>query len=152
MKDNFSTPNLSIKTVEINDGGNNYKCQIQTIKDFIQLSLFMEPNLKQEGIIHITNIQSQIVAFINYKINEIFEEINLLNKECFSLIKEGNKYSLKIEFKVFRKKQYLKIDLFPKDNININQEDLYKTIAELKEIIKSKDEKIKKIRRRAKSI
>ena len=145
MEDICSTPNLSIKTVEINDGGNNYKCQIQTIKDFIQVSLFIEANLKQEGIIHITNIQSQIVAFINYEISEIFEEINLLNKECFSLIKEGNKYSLKIEFKVFRKKQYLKIDLIPKDNNNINQEDLYKTIAELKEIIKSKDEKIKKL-------
>ena len=47
MEDVCQTQNLITKTVEINDGGNNYKCQIQTIKDFIQLSLFIEANLKQ---------------------------------------------------------------------------------------------------------
>ena len=145
MEEISLTPNISIKTLELNEGGNNYKCQIQTIKDFLQVSLFIGDILKQEGTIHLSKIQNQVNAFNDYNINEIFEEINLLNKESFNIIKEGNKYKLKIEFTVFRKKKYVYIDLIPNDNVNINKEDFVKTITELKEIIKTKDEKIKQL-------
>ena len=51
--------------------------------------------MKQEGNIHITKIQNQILAFGDYNINEIFEEINALNQESFSIIKEANKDKIK---------------------------------------------------------
>ena len=78
----------SLKAIEINEGVNGYKCQIQTIKEFIQVSLFINDNIKQEGRIHITKIQNEIGAFIGYNINEIFEEINLLKDNCFSIFKK----------------------------------------------------------------
>ena len=96
MEEICPTPNINIKTVDLNEGRNNYKCQIQTIKDFLQVSLFIGEIIKQEGTIHLSKIQNQISAFYDYNINEIFEEINLLNKESFNIIKEGNKYMLKI--------------------------------------------------------
>ena len=145
MEDNHSTPNTGLKTVQIIEGQNTYKCQIQTIQDFLQVSLFIGDNLKQEGNIHITKIQNQILTFVGYNINEIFEEINALNQESFSIIKEANKDKIKIEFIILRKKKYLYIDLIKEENININNNDLIKTITELKEIIKSKDEKIKSL-------
>ena len=144
MEDNHSTPNTCLKTVQIIEGQNTYKCQIQTIQDFLQVSLFIGDNLKQEGNIHITKIQNQILTY-GYNINEIFEEINALNQESFSIIKEANKDKIKIEFIILRKKKYLYIDLIKEENININNNDLIKTITELKEIIKLKDEKIKSL-------
>ena len=132
----------SLKTIEINEGSNGYKCQIQTIKDFIQVSLFINDNIKQEGRIHITKIQNEIGAFIGYNINEIFEELNLLQREGFSVIKKGDKYILKIEFVIFRKKKYLEIELANIEN-DIDKNDLIQTITELKQIIKTKDEQIK---------
>ena len=139
------TPNPSLKTVQITHGQTVYKCQLQTIQDFLQVSLFIGDNLKQEGNIHITKIQNQIFAFMGYNINEIFEEINALNKESFSIVKEGNKDKIKIEFIILRKKKSLYIDLIKNENMNMNNNDLIKTITELKEIIKSKDEKIKSL-------
>ena len=144
MEDNHSTPNTGLKTVQIIEGQNTYKCQIQTIQDFLQVSLFIGDNLKQEGNIHITKIQNQILTY-GYNINEIFEEINALNKESFSIVKEGNKDKIKIEFIILRKKKSLYIDLIKNENMNMNNNDLIKTITELKEIIKSKDEKIKSL-------
>ena len=132
------TPNTGIKTIEINESGNRYKCHIQTIKDFIQISLFINDNNKQEGRIHLSQIQNQIFTFMSYNINEIFEDINLLNDRSFSVIKKEDKYILKIEFIILRKKQYLEIELIS----NINNNDLIQTITELKQIIKEKDNEI----------
>ena len=95
MEEICQTPNINIKTVELNEGGNNCKCLIQTIKDFLQVSLFIGEIMKQEGTIHLSKIQNQISAFDDYNINEIFEEINALNQESFSIIKEANKDKIK---------------------------------------------------------
>ena len=142
------TPNTAIKTIEINESGNRYKCHIQTIKDFIQISLFINDNNKQEGRIHLSQIQNQVFAFMGYNINEIFEDINLLNERSFSVIKKEDKYILKIEFIILRKKQYLEIELLPNNNINNN--DLIQTITELKQIIKEKDNEINSLKNKLK--
>ena len=99
------TPDINIKTVEINEGEYKYRCQIQTIKNFLQVSLFSGNILKHQGTIHLSKIQNQIYALADYTINEIFEEINLLNIDKFSLTKDGNKYKLKIEFVILRRKK-----------------------------------------------
>ena len=71
MEDNHSTPNTGLKTVQIIEWQNTYKCQIQTIQDFLHFSLFIEGNLEHEGNIHITKIQNQILTY-GYNINEIY--------------------------------------------------------------------------------
>ena len=65
MEDMPLTPNPSLKTVQITEGQTVYKCQLQTIQDFLQVSLFIGDNLKQEGNIHITKIQNQILKYHN---------------------------------------------------------------------------------------
>jgi hypothetical protein len=42
----ISSSQLNIKTVEIKEGENKYKCQIQIIKNFIQVSLYIDNILK----------------------------------------------------------------------------------------------------------
>ena len=145
MEKAILTPSAStnIKTVEIIEEGNKHKCQIQAIKAFIQVSIFSGNALKYEGSISLPKIQNQIYAFTTYSINEIFEEINLLDTQNFNLIKEEEKYKLKIEFTILRKKINLFINLNDDKNMNLNKDDLISTITELKQIIKIKDEKIK---------
>ena len=145
MEKSILTPSTStnIKTVEIIEEGNKHKCQIQAIKAFIQVSIFSGNALKYEGSISLPKIQNQIYAFTTYSINEIFEEINLLDSQNFNLIKEEEKYKLKIEFTVLRKKINMFINLNDDKNMNLNKDDLISTITELKEIIQTKDEKIK---------
>jgi len=132
--------NILIKSLEIENEVNKYICKIQIIKQILNISLYINNNiLKYEGNITINKIQNQIGTFNDYNINEIFEEINILNNNNFKLIKENNnKYKLKIEFIILRRKKYLYINLY--NNI---KEDYIKNISELKEIIKKKDEEIK---------
>jgi len=115
--------------------------RILLVEVIYYISLYINDNiLKYEGNITINKIQNQIGTFNDYNINEIFEEINILNNNNFKLIKENNnKYKLKIEFIILRRKKYLYINLY-NDN---NKEDYIKYISELKEIIKMKDEEIK---------
>ena len=120
------TQNFFIKNVEIDFEWMKYYCKIQTIKDFIVVSL--ESKVKYEGYIHISKIQNQIVAFYDCNINKIFEEINLLNDDCFSLIKEQDKYKLKIKFIIFRIEKDLIIDLEENKKINLSKDDLIANI------------------------
>ena len=141
MEESKLTQNILIKSIEIENEGNKYICKIQIIKQILNISLYINNNiLKYEGNITLNKIQNQIGAFNDYNINEIFEEINILNNNNFILIKENNnKYKLKIEFIILRRKKYLYTKLY-NDN---NKEDYIKYISELKEIIKMKDEEIK---------
>ena len=135
----------SLKTIEINKEGKNYICQIEVIEELIQANLFLDKKIKFRGIIFLEKIQSQIKAFFDYNINEIFEEINQLNPKYFSIIKEKNKYKLKIEFIILRKKRNIIIDLnetkIKEDINNINYENM---IKEKDNIIFALQEKIKK--------
>ena len=134
------TPNIDIKEIEINEGDNKYKCQIQIIKDFIQVILYSNNIIKYKGNIHISKIEYYLGIY-NYNIEEIFEEINILNKDNFNIIKEMNIYKLKIEFIILRKKRYIYIEL--NNNNNLNENDYINEIYKLKEIIKNKDNQIK---------
>jgi len=143
MKTPKSTLDNSFKIVEFENEGNKYICKIQVINHFIHISVYLSNTLKFEGCISLPKIQNQIVAFFYYNINEIFEEINLLDSNNFSLIKENNENKLQIKFIILRRKQYLYINL--DENMNLIDNDLIKQISELKEIIKMKDEKINEL-------
>ena len=139
-----STPNIRIKTLEINNEGNKYKCELQIIKNFIVVSLYINNEIKYEGNISLPRIQIQISTFINYNINDIFEEINILNINNFKLIKIDNKYKLKIEFIILRKINELYIEL--EEYNKLNKDDILKEIIQLKEIINNKDNQIKSLK------
>ena len=141
-------PDISLDSIEIIDEEKKYICKIELIDDnFIQANIFLNNELKYKGDIFLDKIQSQIKAFLDYNINEIYEEIKQLNFNNFSLKKEKNKYKLIIEILVLRKKKNIIIDL------NENKKDLIKeTINNYEKIIKEKDilisnlkEKIKKL-------
>ena len=131
MEEPIPTPNLSIKNIEIEFEGKKFLCKIHTIKDFLSISL--ENSLKYEGYINAVKIQNQIITFNDYNIDEIFEEINLLENDSFSLVKEQEKYILKIKFTILRKAKYLLVDLEENKNVDASKDDL---IGELKDIIK----------------
>ena len=142
-KVNKSNPNFDIKVIKLNIGKDNYKCIIQIIQNYLQISIYSGDALKYQGNIHLSKIQTQIKTFLEYTIDEIFEEISLLNDNNFNLIKDMDKFSFQIEFKILRRHRYLYIDLIKDNNISLNTNDYIKTISELKEIIKAKDARIK---------
>ena len=135
------TPNINIKEIYVNEDDNKYKCLIQVIKEFLHVSLYDNNVLKYKGYLHISNIQNSLGIY-NFNIDDIFNEVRDLNNDKFNLIKDINKYQLKIEFKILNKKRNINIDLNENDNQNIKNNDFIKTINELKEIIKMKDNRI----------
>ena len=140
-----SIKDILIKSIEIENEGNKYKCNIQIIKEILNISININNNI-YEGNITLNKIKNEIETFNDYNINEIFEEINILNKNNYKLIKENNnKYKLKIKFIILRRKKYLYINLY-NNNKDIDKNELIKYISKLKEIIKIKDKKIKELK------
>ena len=120
-------PNTLLKNVSIDYEGKRCSCKIQVIKKYLVLSL--DNPLKLEGYIHLSKIQNQIEAFTGSDINDIFEEINLLSDDRFTLKKVGEKYRLNIKLIIFRKEKDLMIELENK-NINLEKDDLINHISE----------------------
>ena len=130
--------NLGIKEVELRDGENKLKCEIQIIGKFFQASIYDSDNtLLHQGDIHVNRIRAQIYAFTDVRIGEIFDEINKLENDKFKLLKEQKK--LQIEFTILDRKKYITICL----NDDISNNDYIRTIKELKEQIKDKNNRIK---------
>ena len=130
--------NIGIKEVELRDGENKLKCEIQVIGKFFQASIYDSNNtIKHQGDIHVNRIRAQIYAFTDVRIGEIFDEINKLENDKFNLLKEQKK--LQIEFTILDRKKYITICL----NDDISNNDYIRTIKELKEQIKDKNNRIK---------
>ena len=130
--------NLGIKEVELRDGENKLKCEIQIIGKFFHASIYDSDNtLLHQGDIHVNRIRAQIYAFTDVRIGEIFDEINKLENDKFNLLKEQKK--LQIEFTILDRKKYITICL----NDDISNNDYIRTIKELKEQIKDKNNRIK---------
>ena len=69
-----------IKLIEIKHEGIKYVCKIKIIEeDLINISIYLDNELKYQGNIFLEKIQAQVKTFIDYNITEIFEEINHLN-------------------------------------------------------------------------
>ena len=145
------TPENPIRSIEINNEGKKYYCTIEMIDELIEANIFLDKKLKFKGNIFLEKIQSQIKTFLDYNIYEIFEEINQLNSNRFLLIKENNKYKLKIEFTILRKKRSIVINLNENKN-KLNDNKMNDTINNYEKLLKEKDniilelkEKIKKL-------
>ena len=111
MKKNLIRPDASLEPLEINIEENKYICKIQIIDELIYTNIILYNKVKYKGRIFLEKIQSQIKAFFDYNIYEIFEEINHLNSNNFSLINEYKQYKLRIKFTILRKEKYIFIDL-----------------------------------------
>ena len=124
------TPNDNIKEIELIEGNTKYKCEIKKEKDiygdYLDISVYNN-KIKYNGIIHIYNIQNQL-GVLNYNIDYIYRSIDILSNNKFKLMKDNNKFRLKIELIILTQKRYIDIDLY--DNINNNNE-------YIKEIIKA---------------
>ena len=134
----METSNSSLaKSVQIEYEGIIYICKIE-IKDeeLININIYLDNKLKYKGNICLEKIQIKIKTFLDYNINEIFEEINKLNNNNFIIIKENNKYKLKIKFIILRRENYLYINL--NENIIKEKDNI---ILELKEKIKFLEQK-----------
>ena len=106
-----------IKIIDIEYEGIKYICKIKIIEEeLININIYLDNKLKYKGNILLEKIQIQIKTFLDYNINEIFEEINKLNNNNFKIIKENNKYKLKIKFIILRRKKYLYINLYNNNN------------------------------------
>ena len=130
--------NSNIKEVELRDGDTLYKCKVELKDEYVQANIYNNNDkLLHHGDIHVNRIRSQIFAFTDVKIGEIFEEINKLNYDKFNLLKEQSK--LQIEFSIFNRQKYITICL----DDNLTSTAYLRAIKELKEQIKEKDSKIK---------
>ena len=133
-----SFSSYSPKIFELNNEGKNFICKIELIKEQILANLYLDRKLIYQGKIYLEQIQLQIKAFLDFNINQIFNEINQLNPKSFSISKEKNKYKLKIEFLILSLKKNIIIDL----NENNLDDDI---INNYEDIIKGKDSTITKL-------
>ena len=140
MEASLQKSKISLKKVEIDFEGKKLNCKIQTIKEYLIISI--DSLFKYKGYAHLSEIKNQI-PFGYCDINDIFEKINLLDKDNFSLIKENDKYYFIITFEINSKEKNLIINLDENININLSKDELVSYILEPKEIIKNKDEEEK---------
>jgi len=130
--EDINTSSSIIKLINIEYEGIIYMCKIELKEEeIININIYLDNKLKYLGNIFLEKIQIQIKAFLDYNINEIFEEINKLDNNNFSIIKENNKYKLKIKFIILRRKKYLYINL----NSNNNNNEYYENIIKEKDKI-----------------
>ena len=109
------TPNDNLKEIELIEGNIKYKCEIQKDDDKLNISVYNN-KIKIEGEIHIYYIQYRL-GLLNYNIDDIYRTIYILNNNKFKLIKDNNKYKLRIEFIILTQKKY--IDIYLYDNIKL---------------------------------
>ena len=152
---------INSKTIEYE--GKIYNCKFQIIEEeSIDISIFLLNSLIFKGNITLEKIKMQIFYFSQSNINEIYEEIIQLDFDNFSIIKENDKYKLKIKLIFMKKEKYLLIDLIENKDKNLINNDIInyyeniikeknKTISELREIIKFKDEKNKALKEQLKN-
>mgnify|MGYP002627169453 CR=1 FL=1 len=130
--------NANMKEVELRDGDNIYKCKIELKDEYFEAFIYDNNNeLIHQGDIHVNRIRSQIYAFTDVKIAEIFDEINKLGNNKFNWLKDQNK--LQIEFSIFNRQKFITICL----DDNLTNNDYLRAIKDLREQIKEKDNRIK---------
>ena len=129
--------NANMKEVELRDGDNIYKCKIELKDKYFEAFIYDNNNeLIHQGDIHVNRIRSQIYAFTDIKIAEIFDEINKLGNDKFNWLKDQNK--LQIEFSIFNRQKFITICL----DDNLTNNDYLRAIKDLREQIKEKDNRI----------
>ena len=115
-----------------------YSCKLIS-KDgqVLNVELSEDLFLKFNGSINLKDIYSQIHAFDEYTMEEVFSVMKDLSEEKFNLIKESDKFKLDIKIPVMKKEKHLIIDLNP---IIESTDDIIQRLLKLE---KNQEERIK---------
>ena len=109
-----------LKNVEIVFEGNSYSCELKPdTNDSISCNIYLNGLPNFEGKIALKDIYSQIPAFDEYSMEEIFNVLNDVEKDKFELVNSSNQYKLKILIKVIKKMKELNIPLEHKSPSNM---------------------------------
>ena len=109
-----------LKNVEIVFEGNSYSCELKPdTNDSISCNIYLNGLPNFEGKIALKDIYSQIPAFDEYSMEEIFNVLNDVEKDKFELVNSSNQYKLKILIKVIKKMKELNIPLECKSPSNM---------------------------------
>ena len=108
------------KNVEIVFEGNSYSCELKPdTNDSIACNIYQNGLPNFEGKITLKDIYSQIPAFDEYSMEEIFNVLNEVEKDKFELVNSSNQYKLKIMIQVIKKMKELNIPLEHKSPSNM---------------------------------
>ena len=149
-----------LKNIEIIFEGNTYSCELKPdTNDSIICNIYQNGFPNFEGKITLKEIYSQINAFEDYSMEELFTILKDIEKDKFELINASDKYNLKISIQVLKKIKELNIHLEKKSQSNseilqflLNEvktqekqiEMLEKELASLRELKKKENERKKK--------
>ena len=108
-----------LKNIEIIFEGNTYSCELKPdTNDSIICNIYQNGFPNFEGKITLKEIYSQINAFEDYSMEELFTILKDIEKDKFELINSSDKYNLKISIQVLKKIKELNIHLEKKSQSN----------------------------------
>ena len=96
MENQASKQDSCFKNIQIESNKKNNILKIHVVENLIEIVIFVDNRSVYKGNISKENISNQIITFTKYNIDEIFEEISFLESNCFNIVKEHEKYKLKI--------------------------------------------------------
>ena len=104
-----------LKKIDITFEDKSYSCEIKAENnESITIKIYQDSLQNFEGKITLKEIYSQIPAFDDYTMEELFNILNDLEKESLELLNSSNQFKLKIKIKVLKKIKELIITLEPK--------------------------------------
>ena len=108
-----------MKNVEIVFEGNTYSCELKPdTNDSIICNICENGFSNFAGKITLKDIYSQINAFEDYSMEELFTILKEIEKDKFEIINSSDKYDLKISIQVLKKVKELNIHLEKKSQSN----------------------------------
>ena len=108
-----------LKNVELNFEGISYSCELKPdTNDAIICNIYKISFLNFEGKITLKDVYTQIIAFEDYSMEELFNILKDIEKEKFEIVNSSNKYNLKILIKILKKEKELNIPLEKKSQSN----------------------------------
>ena len=104
-----------LKKTQIDFDGKSYACEISPENnESIICKIYQDGLLNFVGKLSLKEIYSQIPAFDEYSMEEIFNVLNDIEKDKFEIINLSNQFQLKIMIKVLKKLKELSFILKPK--------------------------------------
>jgi len=104
-----------LKKTQIDFDGKSYACEISPENnESIIIKIYQDGLLNFVGKLSLKEIYSQIPAFDEYSMEEIFNVLNDIEKDKFEIINLSNQFQLKIMIKVLKKLKELSFILKPK--------------------------------------
>ena len=104
-----------LKKTQIDFDGKLFSCEISPgNNESLKCKIYQDDFLNFEGKLSLKELYSQIPAFDEYSMEEIFSVLNDIEKDKFEIINSSNQLKLKIMIKVIKKLKELSIILEPK--------------------------------------